>query len=72
MSRVIGILETLAGRTLQLERTPAQRGDVTRTSADVSLARDDLDWSPAVPLRQGLAQQYAWVRARGRVREVVA
>jgi UDP-glucuronate 4-epimerase len=72
MSRVIGILETLAGRTLQLERTPAQRGDVTRTSADVSLARDDLDWSPAVPLRQGLAQQYAWVRARGRVQEVVA
>ncbi len=72
MSRVIGILETLAGRTLRLERTPAQRGDVTRTSADVSLAHADLDWSPAVPLRHGLAQQYAWVRARGRVEEVVA
>jgi nucleoside-diphosphate-sugar epimerase len=72
MSRVIGILETLAGRSLEVERTPAQRGDVTRTSADVSRARADLDWSPEVTLRRGLAQQYAWVRARSRVQEVVA
>ena len=72
MSRVIGILETFSGRSLRVERTSAQRGDVTRTAADVSLARADLDWSPAMPLRQGLAQQWAWVRTRGRVREVVA
>jgi nucleoside-diphosphate-sugar epimerase len=81
MAKVIGTLETLSGRTLRVERTPAQRGDVTHTSADVSLARDQLGWSPAVPLRQGLARQYAWVLDRrrdvspagvARVTEVVA
>ena len=72
MSRVVELLEASAGRSLHVERTPPQRGDVSRTSADVSLARDELGWSPAVPLDDGLARQYAWVRDRRRVEEVVA
>jgi nucleoside-diphosphate-sugar epimerase len=72
MATVIAALETLSGRSLHVERTPPQRGDVTSTSADVTLARDQLGWSPTVPLRQGLAQQYAWVRNRTRVRAVSA
>ncbi len=72
MTHVIRTLETLAGRSLRVKSAPAQRGDVTRTCADVSLARHDLDWAPSVSLRQGLAQQYAWVRARTRVAEAVS
>lgn len=72
LSHVIATLEEFAGRRLSLLRVPAQRGDVRRTSADVSLARRNLGWSPAVPLDQGLAAQLAWVQSRRSAREVVA
>jgi nucleoside-diphosphate-sugar epimerase len=72
LSRVIATLEGLAGRRLSLDRHPAQRGDVLRTAADVSLARRDLGWSPAVSLDQGLAAELAWVAARRPAKAVVA
>jgi UDP-glucuronate 4-epimerase len=64
LSRVIATLERIAGRRLDLDRQPAQRGDVVRTSADVSLARRDLGWTPVVSLDDGLAAELAWVEAR--------
>jgi len=70
MTQVIGTLEQLAGRRLDLDRRPAQRGDVRRTSADVSLARRNLGWTPTVHLEQGLAAQLDWVRSRHRVKAV--
>ena len=63
LSRVIATLEALAGRRLVLDRHPTQRGDVRRTSADVSMAGRDLGWAPAVPLDQGLAAELDWVEA---------
>jgi UDP-glucose 4-epimerase len=70
LSEVIGTLERLAGRRLNLDRRPVQRGDVRRTSADVALARRDLGWSPTVTLVDGLAAQLAWVQNRHRVKAV--
>jgi UDP-glucose 4-epimerase len=72
LSHVIATLERLAGRPLDLDRHPIQRGDVHRTSADVSLARHDLGWAPVVPLDQGLAAQLAWVHSRGSRKAVSA
>lgn len=70
LAQVIATLEQLAGRRLNLDRRPVQRGDVRRTSADVSLARRNLGWSPSVSLRDGLAAELAWVRGRHRVEAV--
>ena len=72
LSHVIATLERHAGNRLALDRHPAQRGDVRRTSADVSLARRNLGWSPVVPLDQGLAAELAWVQSRRSVNAVVA
>ena len=72
LSHVIATLERHAGSRLALDRHPAQRGDVRRTSADVSLARRNLGWSPVVPLDQGLAAELAWVQSRRSVNAVVA
>jgi UDP-glucuronate 4-epimerase len=72
LTRVIGALEGLAGRRLLVDRRPAQRGDVRRTSADISRARGDLGWSPTVPLSEGLAAELAWVQGRRPAAEVVA
>jgi nucleoside-diphosphate-sugar epimerase len=69
---VIATLERLAGRRLALDPHPTQRGDVHRTSADVSLARRNLGWSPVVPLEQGLAAQFAWVHDRRSTKAVSA
>lgn len=61
---VIGTVEELVGRSVELERRPAQPGDVERTGGSIDRARDLLDWEPHVPLRDGLAKQVAWHRER--------
>jgi UDP-glucuronate 4-epimerase len=70
LAQVISTLEQLAGTRLNLDRRPVQRGDVRRTSADVSLAQRNLGWSPSVSLRDGLAAELAWVHGRHRVKAV--
>ncbi|MFL6135637.1 MAG: NAD-dependent epimerase/dehydratase family protein [Nocardioidaceae bacterium] len=70
LAQVIATLEQLAGTRLNLDRRPIQRGDVRRTSADVSLAQRNLGWSSSVSLREGLAAQLAWVQSRHRVKAV--
>jgi UDP-glucuronate 4-epimerase len=72
LARVIGTLEQYAGSRLTLDRRPAQRGDVRRTSADVTLARRTLGWTPHVTLAEGLDAQLAWVQSRRPAAEVVA
>ena len=64
LARVIGVLERLLGVSLELRRVGAQRGDVRRTAADVTLARGSLGWMPAVGLEAGLARQLQWVQSR--------
>jgi UDP-glucuronate 4-epimerase len=72
LARVIATLESLAGTRLTLHRRPAQRGDVRRTSADVSLANRELGWTSAVSLAEGLTAELGWVHARRPAAEVVA
>ena len=68
--RVIAVLETAMGAALELQRIGAQRGDVRRTAADVSLARRSLGWRPRVGLEDGLERQLDWVRERHERRSV--
>jgi UDP-glucuronate 4-epimerase len=44
---------------------PAQPGDVERTWADVSRARDELGWEPEVDLDSGLDLFVDWFRNEG-------
>jgi UDP-glucuronate 4-epimerase len=68
--RVIAVLETAMGTPLELQRIGAQRGDVRRTAANVSLARRSLGWRPRVGLEDGLERQLDWVRDRHERRSV--
>jgi UDP-glucuronate 4-epimerase len=70
LSRVIALLEELSGRELAVDRRGVQRGDVRRTSADVTLARESLGWRPAVGLAEGLGAELDWVGRRQRQRVV--
>jgi nucleoside-diphosphate-sugar epimerase len=64
MLEAIALLEQVSGRTLDVRRVAAARGDVARTSADVSRIRDALGWRPSTTLGDGLARMWSWASAR--------
>ncbi len=60
-----GLLRALgaaAGAPPILEHAPVPPGDVDATFADIRRAKDELGWSPRVPLEEGLQSVLAWVR----------
>jgi len=61
VNQVLEIVAQVTGRSLRIERGPAQKGDVRDTYADTSLARADLGFQPAVSLADGLAHEYRWL-----------
>jgi UDP-glucose 4-epimerase len=61
---VLRIVERVVGRPLVLRREPPQKGDMRDTYADTSLALADLGFSPAAALADGIAAEYAWLKAR--------
>jgi UDP-glucuronate 4-epimerase len=63
LREVISLCEGLTGRRLDFHREPAAPGDVRRTSADTSLIRSELGWTPRTSLEQGLAAQLAAAQA---------
>ena len=55
------IIET-TGSTSQLTYEPLPADDPTRRQPDITLARQQLDWEPKVPLREGLQKTIDWFR----------
>jgi UDP-glucuronate 4-epimerase len=64
MRQAIALAEEIAGRELTLEVLPTARGDVRRTSADVTLAGEELGFAPTTRLEDGLRAQWEWAAAR--------
>jgi UDP-glucuronate 4-epimerase len=63
LAEAIALLESLAGKSVLLDRREPQAGDVRRTGADTSLARATLGWRPATRLRDGLRRELEWAGA---------
>ncbi len=62
LADLVTLLEDAIGRKAVLDRLPVQAGDVQRTCADVSRARDRLGYAPAVPIGDGIPRFVAWFR----------
>jgi nucleoside-diphosphate-sugar epimerase len=62
LSEVISLAEELTGRQARIQHTGPQRGDVDRTEADLSRARQWLGYEPHVALPAGLQAQIEWMR----------
>jgi UDP-glucuronate 4-epimerase len=60
LQAVIDLAEQMSGRRLRLRRVESAAGDVRRTAADTSRAREELGWSPRTPTEQGLRAHLAW------------
>lgn len=57
-------LAGIAGRRLEVVRSPRREGDATRTAADTSRIRADLGWEPRTSFEEGLAAQWQWAADR--------
>lgn len=61
LNDVLTLIERIVGRPLNIQRGPAQKGDMRDTYADTSLARTDLGFIPAVTLADGLSAEQQWL-----------
>jgi nucleoside-diphosphate-sugar epimerase len=57
---IVGVIEELLERPLEVEYRPNQRGDARRTCADGTRAAEDLGFVPATGLAEGIARQLEW------------
>ena len=64
MLDAIAVLERASGRTLDVRHVGGAKGDVSRTSADVSRIGEALGWRPETSLADGLARMWSWASAR--------
>ncbi len=62
LERFIEVLEQALGVKARRNPLPMQPGDVPRTYADVSRARELLGWEPVVPIEEGIPRFVAWYR----------
>jgi UDP-glucuronate 4-epimerase len=59
---VIHALERALGIQARIDWLPRQTGDVTRTWADTTAAREALGYAPSTPLDAGIARFVTWLR----------
>lgn len=64
LAKLIRTIEQTLGKSAEIRRLPDQPGDVPRTFADVSKARDLLGYQPQVTLEDGIRRYVEWVAAR--------
>jgi UDP-glucuronate 4-epimerase len=64
MLEAIEALGRVAGRRLELVRSPRVEGDVARTAADTSRIESDLGWKPRTSFEEGLRAQWNWAADR--------
>ena len=61
LSSLIELIERALGRQAIIERLPLQPGDVPLTRADISKARRQLGYNPAVKIEQGIPLFIDWL-----------
>jgi UDP-glucuronate 4-epimerase len=60
LKELIAAVEKVTGRSAVIQREPDQPGDVPRTFADISKAKELLGYNPQTQLEEGLKKFYVW------------
>lgn len=63
LRELIGVVETVVGKSAKIEQQPEQPGDVPLTFANIDKARALLDYAPTTRIEDGVARQWATVRS---------
>lgn len=61
INQVLDQIGRLTGRSLNIRRLPAEKGDMRDTFADTTRAQKDLHFAPTHSLESGLAAECAWL-----------
>jgi UDP-glucose 4-epimerase len=64
LNDVLRLIERVTGQPLRVERQESQKGDMRDTFADTTAARRDLGFRSTVPLAEGLAREWEWIRGQ--------
>ncbi|HGY90953.1 MAG TPA: NAD-dependent epimerase/dehydratase family protein [Planctomycetes bacterium] len=62
LRELVSVLEEALGKKAVIDWQPDQPGDVPRTWADVTRAREELGYAPSVDIREGVRRFVAWLR----------
>lgn len=62
LAEVIDTIEAITQRLVQRRYVQKAMGDARHTAADISKAQEILGYQPQVSLREGLTQQWQWIR----------
>jgi UDP-glucuronate 4-epimerase len=69
LTEMVQAIEQAIGKPAIIDRKPAQPGDVERTFADVSRAKQELGYAPKVSFLEGIRRFVAWYRENGALYE---
>ncbi len=62
LNELIATLENALGKKAVIQQFPEQKGDMPRTCADITKARELLGYAPATPLSAGIPKFVEWYR----------
>ena len=62
VNEVLDMLADLTGTGLKVKYAEKQKGDMRHTFASTERAASDMAYSPSIPVREGLAKEYAWLK----------
>ena len=65
LTRLVALIEEALSRKAVIDRQPLQPGDVRETFADITRAREELGYSPGVPVEDGIPRFVSWYREIG-------
>jgi len=63
VNQIIQLLERIMGKRARVRYLPSQKGDARHTFADISRARQVLQYEPQVAIEEGLAKEVAWLES---------
>ena len=62
LKKMLETLEEAIGKKAKLQKMPMQLGDVNRTFADVSKAKEMLGYNPTMAFSEGIRRFVEWYR----------
>ena len=64
LNKVVKMLQEISGKALEPKYEPPREGDIRDSLADIQLAKEVLDYKPAVGFEEGLERTYAWYQGQ--------
>jgi len=64
LADLITEIEKALSKKAIINQLPMQPGDVNRTFADISIAKEEIGYSPTTPIKEGIPKFVAWYNSR--------